>query len=179
MATCTGFNSTLIVGPTSSPVTGGGDDGLGQNSGSLNLAPIIGGVVGGLAVVMAGAFIIQRRRKNSAVDEGLARAWEEKLFRKSKDRQFEMSMAAATGGALTEFGTQDVSEAQATASEKGEMKIQLRTRFSFHGEAMEDELDVPAGAVLTGVDRNRDWWVAIDEATHTVGLIPAAYCSQV
>jgi len=143
----------------------------------LNLGPIIGGVIGGFAAIMAGAFFIQRRRSRQQLEDGLKQAWAERLFGKERDLALEMQMVN-TGDAEGTGGMAELAPVNPT-EQTSDLRIPLRTRFSFHGDPMGDELDVPAGAALTGISRNRAWWVAIDENTQTVGLIPATYCSEV
>ena len=164
--------------PTQSPVTPTVE---GQSDGSLNFAPIIGGVVGGFAALLAGVFIVQRRRMNQKVENGLKQAWSDRLFAKSNDDELDASgmTTLAAGSGLAEVSMAGGAAAgYMDPANNGDLKVPLRTRFSFHGDAATDELDVAAGTALTGVSRNRQWWVAIDESTQTVGLIPAAYCTE-
>jgi len=161
--------------PTQSPNTQTQD---GESSGSINLAPIIGGVVGGFAALLAGVFIVQRRRRDKRVENGLKQAWADRLFAKSTEDQLESAGGLSALSPASAMFEMSMPSNAAFVDSTQDMRVPLRTRFSFHGDAATDELDVPAGVALTGVSRNRQWWVAIDESTQTVGLIPAAYCSE-
>jgi hypothetical protein len=121
---------------------------------------------------MVGAFLVQRRRGSGGSDLFVRQAWEERMRQKYDD--FEVTM---NDGGVPEVTAADVQ--QDKHADGSDIRVPIRTRFSFHGDPKQDELDVPAGVTLTGVSRNRRWWVAIDEQTKTIGLIPANYVNEV
>jgi hypothetical protein len=53
----------------------------------------------------------------------------------------------------------------------------LRSRFSFHGDEL-DELNVSAGVALTGIALHPQWWLAMDDSTGRVGLIPTSFVME-
>jgi hypothetical protein len=55
--------------------------------------------------------------------------------------------------------------------------MRLRSRYSFHGTES-DELDVPPGRALTAIGRNADWWIAQDDLTQKIGVIPRTYVTE-
>ena len=60
----------------------------------------------------------------------------------------------------------------------GVVGVQLRSRYSFHGDEA-DEVDVAAGALLTAIDRNEEWWVVRVEDSGVIGVNPDTYVVKV
>lgn len=132
------------------------------------VATIVGATCGGAAFILAAVLLIRRGSFSRRT------ASQDKAGKASRNKDvFAMTSA---GVAIVDDGSGSSALAQAKA--QAEMHVPLRTIYPFRGEGLE-ELDVKAGIPLTGIGRNQDWWVALDEATGQVGFIPSAYVVEV
>ena len=146
---------------------------------------VAGGVIGTLAALGAAFFAYKKYRERGVTVE-MTSGFEQRIFGGGK-------AAAGAGDDLIPAaeGMESENPAYAHASKRiggvvGGGKAaggnltgkKFRTRYSFHGDE-EDELDVPAGADLTAIDRNEAWLVARDETTGNIGVIPLSYVTEV
>ena len=164
---------------------------------------LIGGAVGGALGVgflgmAAGIFALRKYRERNVTTE-MANTYERKIFGRNVAVDDDADAAAAAAAAAVGVGALGASLAsgkdeqvasenpgyqhssgagqqlvQSAATGKAVAGKRLRTRYSFHGTER-DEVDVPAGASLTAVDRNDHWTVVRVDETGAVGLIPNAY----
>jgi len=176
---CTGFSAKMMLIPTTAPLSTGGSDPQ-----SVSTAPVVGGAIGGMFAVFAAVLLVRREQSRRRVSNELQAAVEGKIFKPKDDELSDLGMvpfASQAGGAVAKnesenpiyFGEMSAAVAVAAAggaaalasSAAGDEKVNvpLKSRFSFHGEIGTDELDVPAGAFLTGLKRNDLWWVAMDQ----------------
>jgi hypothetical protein len=176
---CTGFSDAVMAVLTKSPVQSDDKKNSGSNE-SMNVGSIVGGVLGGLVAVVAGVFVIRSRRSKT---DNFIKEWSEKAHA-AMIREHEEAMVTYTGAALNASMGVAANNPEFQRPTSADLRpienlnVPLRTRFSFHGDPLADELDVPAGVVLTGMSKNKLWWVAVDEAEQVVGLIPASYVNE-
>ncbi|KAH9261295.1 hypothetical protein BASA81_000999 [Batrachochytrium salamandrivorans] len=168
LAECGGFPDTVLSIPTSAPIDYEGIAQAAENANQISI--IVGATVGGAAFLLAVVLLVRRRSLNKRAEQEKDEV-ANKIF-KNKD-VFAMT---AAGVSVMDDGTGNPVFSQAGA--QVEMRVPLRTRYSFHGDEI-DELDVKAGVALLGISRNEQWWVALDESTSRVGVIPASYVAEV
>jgi hypothetical protein len=168
---CTGFSSDILLVPTTSPTLDTATQ-QEQTKATTDMGVIIGGSLGGIFAALGAVALIRRRQMEKRINGQLKEEMEDKIFKNkmmsiSKDGTISVDNPA---------GTQAVVGAAVVGDES--IRVNLRTRYSFHGDPYEHELDVPAGATLTGIQKNEHWWIALD-SNNTVGMIPVTYVSEV
>ena len=178
------------------PAAGGGTGGADAPPPATNLnyaliGGAIGGALGGAFLTMAAGVFALRKYRERNVSKEMANAYERKIFGRNLDDAGDGAAAGAVSATLVEDAGGHLSsknpsyagdDAASAAASKAVGKTlagrRLRTRFSFHGTEA-DEVDVPAGEVLTAIDGNELWTVVRVDLTGQVGVIPNTYVTMV
>ena len=133
---------------------------------------VAGGVVGALAALGAAFFAYKKYRERGVTVE-MTSGFEKRIFGNNGERT-----EALVPGMESENPAYQHGSKRGLAPLGGVTGKRFRTRYSFHGDE-DDELDVPAGADLTGIEKNEAWLVARDENTGNIGVIPLSYVTEV
>ena len=136
---------------------------------------VAGGVVGALAALGAAFFAYKKYRERGVTVE-MTTGFEKRIFGKAADDAGPDALGAGMESDNPAYA--HASRGARAPAGAGVTGKRFRTRYSFHGDE-EDELDVPAGADLTAIDRNEAWLVARDESTGNIGVIPLSYVTEV
>jgi hypothetical protein len=142
---------------------------------SFLLAIIVGGTIGGLCAAAAVFALVRRHYRHKRADLQVAGMATKILKPRFRTTEFTAENPEFRGDSFK------VPAVEALAKEPGSttpVYRPLRTRFSFHGDDI-DELDVGAGWALRGVKEYPLWWLAMDDATGQVGLVPASFVMEV
>lgn len=172
LALCGGFPETMLNIPTSAPIDYEAIDQAKKDADQLGV--IIGASIGGALALLAFGLILRRRSLNrqaaKEVDEVAAKIFKNKGMQPAASFTLNPHVDMQSASDNPGYASNNNNEAIA-------MRVPLRTRYSFHGGDY-DELDIPAGVALLGLSRNNDWWVALDESSGKVGLVPLSYVTE-
>jgi hypothetical protein len=161
---CAGFSTEILGIATNTPSLSQEEIAASEEAEAM-LTTIVGGVVGGLIAAAGLVFLMRRRSVNRRAElqvEDMA----------AKIIKPKASTHVSTPNPVFESEAGEV--ASAAVPTTSTVTQLLRTRFSFHGDDM-DELDVGAGVGLSGLAEYPEWWLAVDDSTGQAGLIPSAF----